>query len=79
VSAGVVGVVKGKQAAESALKNFENSQSSAHRHEGWRYFLERTDLAAGTDPAEATHRRQADLERRELKEAQEPKTPIRNS
>jgi hypothetical protein len=34
-------------------------------------------LAAGTDPTEATHRRQADLERREAKEGQND--PVRPS
>ena len=79
VSAGVVEVVKGKHSAESAVKKLEDSQNPAHRHEGWRYFLEKTDFEAGTDPAEATHRRQAELERRELKATQEPKAPIRSS
>jgi hypothetical protein len=70
-SAGVVEVVKGRQNAESALKNFESGQSSADRHEGWRYFLEKTTLKAGTDPAEATVLRQAELESRESKATQE--------
>ena len=75
-SAGVVEVVRGKQNAESALKNLEASQPSADRHEGWRYFIEKTDLKVGTDPTEATHRRQAELENRESKALQETKTPI---
>ena len=70
-SAGVVEVVKGRQNAESTLKNFENEQSSADRHEGWRYFLEKSTLKAGTDPAEATELRQAELESRESKATQE--------
>ena len=70
-SAGVVEVVKGRQNAESALKNFESSQSSADRHEGWRYFLEKTTLKAGTDPAEATVLRQTELENRESKATQD--------
>ena len=70
-SAGVVEVVKGRHNAEAALKNFESSQSSADRHEGWRYFLEKTTLKAGTDPAEATELRQAELESRESKATQE--------
>lgn len=70
-SAGVVEVVKGRQNAESTLKNFENEQSSSDRHEGWRYFLEKSTLKAGTDPAEATELRQAELESRETKAAQE--------
>ena len=70
-SAGVVEVVKGRQNAESTLKNFESEQSPADRHEGWRYFLEKSSLKAGTDPAEATELRQAELESRESKATQE--------
>jgi len=70
-SAGVVEVVKGRSNAESTLKKFENNQSSADRHEGWRYFLEKSNLKAGTDPAEATELRQAELESRESKATQE--------
>ncbi len=57
------------------MKKFENNQSSADRHEGWRYFLEKTNLKAGTDPAEATVLRQAELETRESKAAQEASGP----
>ena len=60
-------MIRGKQNAESELKNFQDSQGSADRHEGWRYFIEKTDLKAGTDPAEATQQRQAELEVRESK------------
>ena len=60
-SAGVVAVMSGKQNAESELKNFEDSQHSSDRHEGRRDFIGKTDLRAGTDPAEATQRRQAEL------------------
>jgi hypothetical protein len=70
-SGGVVEVVKGRQNAESTLKNFETEQSSADRHAGWRYFLEKSNLKAGTDPAEATQRRQDELESRETKAAQD--------
>ena len=66
-SAGVVEVVKGRTNAETTLKNFEAEQSSADRHEGWRYFLEKSTLKAGTNPAEATELRQAELESRESK------------
>ena len=69
-------MVRGKQNAESALKKFEASQSSSDHHEGWRYFFEKTDMKAGTDPAEATHWRQAELEVRESKALQETKNPI---
>ncbi len=66
-SAGVVEVIKGRQNAETALRKFEDCQSSADYHEGWRYFFEKTDLKAGMDPAEATQLRQTDLEIRESK------------
>ena len=74
-SAGVVAVVSGRHNAESELKKFEESQDSSDRHEGWRYFIDRTDLKAGTDPAEATRYRQAQLEARESKAMQDPTTP----
>ena len=64
-SAGVVAVVQGKHKAELELKNLEDSQGPADRHEGWRYFAEKTTLQVGTDPAEATRKRQAELEVRE--------------
>ena len=75
-SDGVVEVIKGKESAESELKKLEGFQSPEDRHEGWRYFIEKTDLKAGIDPTEATHRRQAALEIRESKALQEAKTPI---
>jgi len=58
------------------LKKLEASQFPSDRHDGWRYFIEKTDLKAGTNPAEATHRRQSALEVRESKELQETKTHI---
>lgn len=67
-------MIGGKQNAEFRLKKFEEFQDSADRHEGWRYFIEKTDLKAGTDPSEATQHRQAELEGRELK-ALETETP----
>ena len=73
-SAGVIAVIAGKQSAELQLKKFEASQDSSDRHEGWRYFIEKTDLKAGTDPAEATQHRQDELEGRESKALQEMKT-----
>lgn len=68
-------MIKGKQSAESELKNFENYQDSSDRHGGWRYFIEKTSLKAGTDPAEATQRRQAELDGRESKALREAITP----
>jgi len=70
-SAGVVEVVKGRTNAESVLKRFEEEQGSSDRHEGWRYFLEKTTLKAGTNPAQATELRQAELESRESKATQD--------
>jgi hypothetical protein len=75
-SAGVVAVIRGKQNAESELKSFQDSQGSADRHEGWRYFIEKTDQKAGTDPTEATHRRQEELEARESKAIRDEKTSV---
>jgi hypothetical protein len=65
VSGGVMAIVKGRESAESAVRQFEAGQSSGDRQEGWRYFLERTDLKPGMDPEEATSRRQASLDLRE--------------
>ena len=64
-SGGVMAVVRGRNEAETLLKQFERSQNSLDRDAGWRYFLEKTDLKAGMDPAEATKLRQAHLDLRE--------------
>ena len=72
-------VVSGKETADSELKRFEECQDSSDRHEGWRYFIEKTNLKAGTDPTEATQHRQAELEARESKAMQENETPISRS
>ena len=74
-SDGVIAVIRGRQNAESELKKFEDAQDSSDRHEGWRYFIEKIDLKAGTDPAEATQHRQAQLEGRESKALAETKPP----
>ena len=71
----MIAVIRGKQNAELQLKEFESSQDSADRHEGWRYFIEKTEIKAGTDPAEATLHRQAELEGRELKALRDSETP----
>jgi hypothetical protein len=73
-SDGVIAVIRGRQNAESELKKFEDAQDSSDRHEGWRYLIDKTDLKAGTDPAEATLHRQAELERRESKALRETET-----
>ena len=71
-SAGVVAVVKGKQNAETAMKQFEDGQGREDRHAGWRYFLEKTEIKPGTNPDEATRLRQSELELRESGFLQEP-------
>lgn len=78
-SAGVIVVVRGRKIADSELKRFEECQDFSDRHEGWRYFIEKTSLKAGTDPTKATQHRQAELEARESKAMQENETPIRRS
>jgi hypothetical protein len=70
-SAGVIAILKGKHNAESEVKNLEDFQLSQDRHEGWRYFVEQTLQKAGTDGAEATRVRQAELERREAEAQQQ--------
>jgi hypothetical protein len=72
----VLAVIKGRRNAESELKAFEDSQDSSDRHQGWRFFIEKTGLKAGTDPLEATQQRQAELEKRESKLLQDKTTPI---
>ncbi len=69
-SGGVVEVIKGRQKAEMALKKCEEWQSSTDRHDGWRYFLEKSGLKAGMDPAKATHLRETALEIRESRAPQ---------
>jgi hypothetical protein len=61
-SAGVVAVIGGKHQAELELKKFEDAQNSSDRHKGWRYFIEKINLKAGTDPSQATKHRQTELE-----------------
>jgi hypothetical protein len=78
-SAGVIAVIKGKQNAELQMKKLEDAQDSSDRHEGWRYLIDKTDLKAGTDPAEATQHRQDELEARELKAQRETETPNSSS
>ena len=76
-SGGVVLVVKGRENAEIRVKHFETGQSSEDRHAGWRYFVEKSDLKAGMDPAEATNVRQMKLEMRES-QAQPDQMPVAN-
>ncbi len=69
-------MVKGKQLAESTVQKLEACQDSSDRHEGWRYFIERTDQRPGMDPTAATQQRQEDLEVRESKAMKETKTSV---
>jgi hypothetical protein len=70
-SAGIVQVIRGLSNAETALKRFQEGQSSHEHQEGWRYVFERTDLKPGMDPTEATRLRQQELETRESKALRE--------
>jgi len=58
-------VIKGRTVAEGTLIKFEAAQPGEDRHAGWRYFIEKTDLKVGMDPAIATKLRQTRLELRE--------------
>jgi hypothetical protein len=75
ISAGVVDVIQGKLNAEATVKQFELCQSSEDRHEGWRYFLEQTEIKPGTNLAEATMMRQKELELRESQALIHPEPP----
>lgn len=68
----MVEVIKGKQNAETAVKQIEDGQSTEDRHAGWRYFPEKTVIRPGTSPVEATNLRQKELELRESEASQEP-------
>lgn len=57
-SGGVVAVIKGIEVAQRTLDDFDWYQSEESRREGWRYFLEETDLRPGMDPEKATKLRQ---------------------
>jgi hypothetical protein len=64
-SGGVVAVIKGTEAAERTLNDFDCYQSEENRRAGWRYFLEKTDLRPGMDPEKATKLRQVRLDLQE--------------
>src|SRR5437899_9203390 len=64
-SGGVMAVLKAHTAAEHLMRDYEFGQSEEDRYNGWRYFLEETDLAPGMNADEATKLRQGRLERRE--------------
>jgi len=64
-SGGVVAVIKGIEAAQRTLNDFDWCQSEEHRRTGWRYFLEATDLRPGMDPDKATTLRQVRLDLQE--------------
>jgi hypothetical protein len=52
------------------VKQYQDSQASADHHAGWRYFIEKTTIAPGTNAVEATNLRQSELELRESKESE---------
>jgi hypothetical protein len=64
-SGGVMAVLQAHTAAENLMRDYEVGQCEEDRYNGWRYFLEETDLAPGMNAAEATKLRQVRLERRE--------------
>jgi hypothetical protein len=70
VSGGVVQVIRGQQNAARAVAQFEGSQTSDDRHDGWRYFLEETQLTPGMDPEQATRQRWLEFDAREAKAMQ---------
>ncbi|MGH9495841.1 MAG: hypothetical protein ACRD3B_12650 [Candidatus Sulfotelmatobacter sp.] len=70
----MVEVVSGASNAEAALKKIQECQDSGDHFQGWRYFLEKTDLKAGTDPAQATSLRQSALDNRESQAMDEEKS-----
>lgn len=61
-SGGVVAVIKGIEAAQRTLNDFDWCQSEENRRAGWRYFLEETDLRPGMNPEKATELRQVRLD-----------------
>jgi hypothetical protein len=67
ISGGVVEIVRGQDTAAASIRRLEQEQSSEDRHEGWRYFLEETELQPGMDPQQATRQRWTDFEAREAK------------
>jgi hypothetical protein len=64
-SGGVVAVIKGIEAAQRSLNDFDWCQSEEHRWAGWRYFLEETDPRPGMDLERATTLRQVRLDLQE--------------
>ena len=65
-SGGVMAIIKGTEAAERTLNDFDWFQSDDNRRAGWRYFLEETDLRSGMDPEKATKLRQVRLDIQEV-------------
>jgi hypothetical protein len=57
-SGGVLAVIKGIEAAQTILDDFDWRQSEENRCAGWRHFLEETELRPGMDPEKATKLRQ---------------------
>jgi len=57
-SGGVVAIIKGIEAAQRTLNDFDWCLSEENRRAGWCYFLEETDLRPGMEPEKATRLRQ---------------------
>ena len=64
-SGGVVAVIKGVEAAQRTLNDFDWCQSEENRRAGWLHFLEETELRPGMDPEKATKLRQGRLDLQE--------------
>jgi hypothetical protein len=62
---GVVAVIRGTEAAQRTIDDFDWCQGEENRRAGWRYFLEETDLRPGIDPEKATELRQRRLDLQE--------------
>ena len=67
-SGGVVAIIKGIEAAQRTLNDFDWCLSEENRRAGWRYFLEKTDLPPGMDPVKATTLRQVRFDLQEIGE-----------
>jgi hypothetical protein len=64
-SGGVVAIIKGIEAAQRTLNDFDWCLSEENRRAGWCYFLEETDLRPGMEPEKATKLRQVRLDLQE--------------
>jgi hypothetical protein len=65
-SSGVVAVIKGIEAAQRTLNDFDWCQSEETQRAVWLHFLEETELRPGMDPEKATKLRKVRLDLQEL-------------